>query len=79
MAQMQCNTRACGWGSCHERSAMCLMPAVIVAVDSPRRIATIEIAGRTTGATDHLEAEFCNPFGDKSEHTEIRAKPGDLV
>ncbi len=58
---------------------MSLTAAVIVAVDSPRRIASIEIEGRTNGATDYLEAEFCNPFGDKSEHTEIRAKPGDRV
>ena len=79
MALVLPSTRGYGWANYHERCAMSLMPAVIVSVDSPRRMASIAIEGRTNGATDYLEAEFCNPFGDKSEHTEIRARPGDRV
>jgi phage baseplate assembly protein gpV len=48
-------------------------------IDREARIAKVRIPGLTDGATDLPEAQFCNPLGDKSYHTEIRVKPGDDV
>lgn len=56
-----------------------LMPAEVDSIDREARIAKVRIPGLTDGATDLPEAQFCNPVGDKSEHTEIRVKPGDRV
>lgn len=56
-----------------------LMPAEVESIDRERRIARVRIPGLTDGATELPEAQFCNPVGDKSEHTEIRILPGDRV
>jgi hypothetical protein len=56
-----------------------LMPAEVDSIDREKRIARVRIPGLTDGATSLPEAQFCNPVGDKSEHTEIRIKPGDRV
>lgn len=56
-----------------------LMPAEVDSIDREARIARVRIPGLTDGATELPEAEFCNPIGDKSEHTEIRMVPGDRV
>ena len=56
-----------------------LLPAEVESIDREARIAKVRIPGLTDGATDLPEAQFCNPIGDKSEHTEIRVKPGDRV
>jgi hypothetical protein len=56
-----------------------LMPAVVDSIDREARIARVRIPGLTDGATELPEAEFCNPVGDKSHHTEIRILPGDDV
>lgn len=56
-----------------------LMPAEVDSIDREARIARVRIPGLTDGATELPEAQFCNPVGDKSEHTEIRIKPGDRV
>ncbi|MDF0506604.1 phage baseplate assembly protein V [Burkholderia cenocepacia] len=55
------------------------MPAIVASVNREARTARIRIPGLTDGATELPEAEFCNPLGDKSEHTEIRIKEGDRV
>jgi hypothetical protein len=39
----------------------------------------VRIPGLTDSASELPEAEFCNPIGDKSEHTEIRIKVDDRV
>lgn len=56
-----------------------LIPAEVESIDRERRIARVRIPGLTDGATSLPEAQFCNPIGDKSEHTEIRILPGDRV
>jgi len=56
-----------------------LMPAEVDSIDREKRIARVRIPGLTDGATELPEAQFCNPVGDKSEHTEIRILPGDRV
>lgn len=56
-----------------------LMPAIVESIDREARIARVSIPGLTDGATELPEAQFCNPVGDKSEHTEIRILPGDRV
>jgi len=56
-----------------------LLPAEVDSIDREARIARVRIPGLTDGATELPEAEFCNPIGDKSEHTEIRILPGDRV
>ncbi len=56
-----------------------LMPAIVDSIDREARIARVRIPGLTDGAAELPEAEFCNPIGDKSEHTEIRILPGDRV
>lgn len=59
-----------------------LMPAEVDSVtldDREARIIRIRIPGLTDGATELPQAQLCNPIGDKSEHTEIRIKPGDRV
>jgi hypothetical protein len=54
-------------------------PAEVVSYDPVRREAKITIEKLTDGSQDYPIAEFCNPFGDKSEHTEIRVLAGDRV
>ena len=56
-----------------------LMPAEVDSIDREARTARVRIPGLTDGATELPEAQFCNPVGDKSEHTEIRILPGDRV
>jgi hypothetical protein len=59
-----------------------LMPAEIDSVtvdDREQRIYRIRLPGLTDGASEMPQAQLCNPIGDKSEHTEIRIKPGDRV
>jgi hypothetical protein len=56
-----------------------LMPAEVASIDRERRIARVRIPGLTDSASELPEAEFCNPIGDKSEHTEIRIKVDDRV
>lgn len=59
-----------------------LMPAEVASVsmgDREERIYRVRIPGLTDGCTEFPQAELCNPIGDKSEHTEIRIKPGDRV
>lgn len=56
-----------------------LLPAIVDSIDREARIARVRIPGLTDGAAELPEAEFCNPIGDKSEHTEIRVLPGDRV
>ena len=56
-----------------------LMPAEVDSIDREARIARVRIPGLTDGATELPEAQFCNPVGDKSEHTEIRIQVGDRV
>lgn len=56
-----------------------LIPAIVESIDREARIARVRIPGLTDGATELPEAEFCNPIGDKSHHTEIRILPGDDV
>lgn len=56
-----------------------LMPAEVDSIDREARIARVRIPGLTDGATELPEAQFCNPVGDKSEHTEIRINVGDPV
>lgn len=56
-----------------------LYPAVVREYDVARRLARIEMPGITDGGDVMLQAEFCNPIGDKSEHTAIRVLPGDRV
>lgn len=56
-----------------------IYPAIVKSYDPARRTARIAIPGLTDGADVFPEAEFCNPIGDKSEHTEIRVIPGDRV
>ncbi|ABO60609.1 phage baseplate assembly protein V (plasmid) [Burkholderia vietnamiensis] len=58
---------------------LALMPAEVASIDRERRIARVRIPGLTDGAAELPEAEFCNPVGDKSEHTEIRIKVDDRV
>jgi phage baseplate assembly protein gpV len=59
-----------------------LMPAFVDAVtdaDRAARMYRVRIPGLTDGATSLPRAQVLNPLGDKSEHTEIRIKPGDRV
>jgi len=59
-----------------------LMPAFVDAVtddDRAARMYRVRIPGLTDGATVLPHASVLNPLGDKSEHTEIRIKPGDRV
>jgi hypothetical protein len=59
------------------------MPAFIADTvtdeDRAARMYRVRIPGLTDGATALPRAQLCNPIGDKSEHTEIRIKPGDRV
>lgn len=56
-----------------------LYPAFVRFYDAEQRLARVEIPGITDGAELLPEAEFNYPFGDKSEHTEIRVLVGDRV
>lgn len=59
-----------------------LMPAVVPTVtdeDRAARMYRVSIPGLTDGSTALPLASVLNPLGDKSEHTEIRIKPGDRV
>lgn len=56
-----------------------LYPATVVSYDRQKRTCRVKIDGVTDGGDVLPEAEFCNPLGDKSEHTEIRILPGDRV
>jgi phage baseplate assembly protein gpV len=58
------------------------MPAFVDAVtdaDRAARLYRVRIPGLTDGATALPRAQVLKPLGDKSEHTEIRIKPGDRV
>lgn len=58
------------------------MPAFIDTVsvdDRGARLYRVRIPGLTDNGTEQPIAQLCNPIGDKSEHTEIRIKPGDRV
>ena len=60
-----------------------LMPAFVADTvtdeDRAQRMYSVRIPGLTDGGTALPRAQLCNPIGDKSEHTEIRIKPGDRV
>jgi hypothetical protein len=58
------------------------MPGFIDTVstdDRGARMYRVRIPGLTDGASEQPRAELLNPIGDKSEHTEIRIKPGDRI
>jgi hypothetical protein len=59
-----------------------LLPAFVDAVtdaDRAERMYSVRIPGLTDGGGVLPRATVLNPLGDKSEHTEIRIKPGDRV
>jgi hypothetical protein len=56
-----------------------LIPAEVVSYDRDARTCRVKIPGITDGGDVLPQATFCNPLGDKSEHTEIRIVPGDRV
>lgn len=55
------------------------IPGIVNSYDRQRRECRVEIPGYTDGAEEFPVAQFENPLGDKSEHTEIRILPGDRV
>ncbi|MFM0608678.1 phage baseplate assembly protein V [Paraburkholderia sediminicola] len=59
-----------------------LLPGFVDSVgmdDRLTRLYRVRIPGLTDGAAVQPRAKVLNPLGDKSEHTEIRIKPGDRV
>ena len=51
----------------------------VALIDRTERLYRVRIPGLTDGATVQPRAEILNALGDKSEHTEVRIKPGDKV